>query len=260
MKIRIIQLFMLLGLAILACQPEQIETSKEADTNPPAEGFNAENSDEQAIIIADKVMNAMGGRAAWDATRHIKWNFFGSRTLYWDKYTGDVRIERPAQNAVTVFNIQSREGRSWIQEREITEPDSLKNLLNSAYSAWVNDSYWLVMPYKLKDSGVTLNYLGEESLEDGTLTEKLQLTFEAVGVTPQNKYHVWVDQGSHLVVQWAYFANAQDEEPRIITPWADYNKYGKILLSGNRGERSLSDIEVFDELPESVYKDLGKGI
>lgn len=260
MKTRFIQLIILAALAISACQPQQETNNTEAEMNPPAEGFNAESSDQKAITIADEVMKAMGGRAAWDATRHIKWNFFGSRTLYWDKYTGDVRIERPSQNSVTVFNIQSREGRSWIQEREITEADSLKNIINGAYSAWVNDSYWLVMPYKLKDSGVTLNYLGEESLEDGTSTEKLQLTFEAVGVTPQNKYHVWVDTSSHLVVQWAYFANAEDAEPRIITPWADYNKYGNILLSGNRGERSLSEIEVFEQLPESVYKDLNKGI
>jgi hypothetical protein len=260
MKYRIIQWAILLGIALSACQPPQLESISEEESNPPAEGFNAEHSDEEAIKIADEVMEAMGGRKAWDATRHIKWNFFGSRILYWDKYTGDVRIERPAQSIITVFNIQSLEGRSWINEREITEPDSLKNLVNSAYSAWVNDSYWLVMPYKLKDSGVTLTYLGEEGLEDGATTEKMQLTFAEVGVTPQNKYHIWVDKSTNLVVQWAYFANAEDEEPRIITPWADYRKYNAILLSGNRGERSLSEIEVFDALPETVYKELNKGL
>jgi hypothetical protein len=253
----ILALFFLYILAT-ACHPEATENNSSPEINPPAEGFNAEGSDEEAIKIADEVMEAMGGRKAWDATRHIKWNFFGSRILYWDKYTGDVRIERPAQGITTVFNIQSKQGRSWINEKEITAADSLQNLINSAYSAWVNDSYWLIMPYKLKDSGVTLNYLGEESMEDGTLTEKLQLTFAGVGVTPQNKYHVWVDKAKHLVVQWAYFPNAEDAEPRIITPWANYQQFGNILLSGDRGERSLSDIEVFDELPATVYKELDK--
>jgi hypothetical protein len=82
----------------------------------------------------------------------------------------------------------------------------------------------------------------------------LQLTFDGVGVTPQNKYHVWVDKNSRLVVQWAYFAQATDEEPRIISPWTDYKQHGRILLSGGRGERNLSDIAVYETLPESIYK------
>ena len=44
------------------------------------------------------------------------------------------------------------------------------------------------MPYKLKDSGVTLKYKGQDTLETGHPAEKLQLTFEEVGKTPENKY------------------------------------------------------------------------
>ena len=34
--------------------------------NPPAEGFNQEGSDLLATLLADKSMQAMGGRKAWD--------------------------------------------------------------------------------------------------------------------------------------------------------------------------------------------------
>ena len=46
--------------------------------NPPAKGFNAAGSDAKAVAIADQVMEAMGGRKAWDATRYITWNFLGA--------------------------------------------------------------------------------------------------------------------------------------------------------------------------------------
>ena len=35
-----------------------------------------------------------------------------------------------------------------------------------AYAIWVNDTYWLLMPYKMKDPGVTLAYDGEEGKGD----------------------------------------------------------------------------------------------
>ena len=64
-----------------------------AEENPPAEGFDLAGSDAEAIRIADRVMLAMGGREAWDSTRHLRWKFFGRRLHVWDKHTGDLRIE-----------------------------------------------------------------------------------------------------------------------------------------------------------------------
>ena len=46
--------------------------------NPPADGFDLENSDEAAMDIADEVMKAMGGRANWDQTRFHRVELFWS--------------------------------------------------------------------------------------------------------------------------------------------------------------------------------------
>ena len=110
------------------------------------------------------------------------------------------------------------------------------------------------MPYKLKDSGVTLKYLGEVGAED-SLQHKLQLTFEEVGDTPENKYWVMVDDSRKLVSEWLFFTRFDDKEPRFSTPWADYERHGTILLSGNRGRGQLTDINVFEEVPDEVFKD-----
>lgn len=225
----------------------------QGETNPPLPGFNLEGSDARAVEIADEVMSALGGRRNWDNTRHITWQFFGRRTHVWDKWTGNLRLEN--KNLLVLMNLNTQQGRAWKDGTEINQPDSLAKYLKAAASAWINDSYWMFMPYKLKDSGVTLTYLGEGQTRDNRPADILQLTFENVGDTPQNKYHVYVDKESRLVTQWAYFSNADDPEPRFINAWSNWQKFGNIMLSDARGDRKHSDIAVFPELPASVYED-----
>ena len=136
-------------------------------------------------------------------------------------------------------------------------PDSVATYVERGKSIWINDSYWLVMPYKLKDSGVTLKYVGEDTTQVGALADVLELTFEEVGDTPDNKYLVYVDKDSRLVTQWDFFTNYQDEEPRFSTPWDNYQTYGGIKLSGGRGRSQLSDIGVYTHIPEAVFTGFG---
>ncbi|PSR15016.1 MAG: hypothetical protein DA408_05900 [Bacteroidetes bacterium] len=220
--------------------------------NPAAEGFRASASDPQAIQLADEVMQAMGGRTAWDNTHFIRWTFFGRRTLLWDKWTGKVRIDFPDKEDVFIVDINTGEGKIWLNGEEQTQPDTLAKYTAQARSIWINDAYWLVMPYKLKDTGVTLRYLGQQQQGD-TIRHQLQLTFENVGDTPENKYWVFVDDQTKLVDEWQFFPQFDDATPRFSTPWADYKPYGAILLSGNRGRGQLTDIAVYDELPASVF-------
>lgn len=253
-------------LYLLACSSPQKAAEEQGSTetptqepatlqakNPAMEGFNTDSSDVEAIMIADEVMKAMGGRKAWDNTRHIAWTFFGSRKLIWDKWTGNVRVESLKDPQVILLNINNNTGKVMMDGEELTEPDSVAKYVEKGRRAWINDSYWLVMPFKLKDSGVTLSYLGDSTTEDGRDAKLLELRFDGVGVTPQNKYCIWVDDETSLVSQWSFFSKAEDEEARFTMPWLDYKTYGKIRLSGDRGGRKLSDIYVFDELPESVY-------
>lgn len=255
MKTKITGLFLLL-ITLYACNQASQNNQEVAYGNPPATGFNAEGSDARAVAIADEVMEAMGGREAWDNTRHLCWNFFGARELVWDKWTGDVRVD--FRNMTFLININDDKGKVYIDGMEITDSDSLQKMVDRGKSIWINDSYWLAMPFKLKDSGVTLKYAGEDTTQNGAMADKLNLTFEGVGDTPQNMYYVWVDKETRLVSQWAYYPNTEAEEPRFINPWEDYNKQGEIMLSGSRGQRGMEDIMVFNDLPESVYKSAEK--
>lgn len=252
-------LFFAAGILLLTRCTTEGPVNSDAPTttlsNPPAEGFNATGSDPDAIAIADEVMEAIGGRQNWDQTRFLHWNFFGRRLLLWDKQAQRVRIEIPETQSIYLIDLNSQSGK--IMEGGVvqTGKDSIDKFVDRGISIWINDSYWLVMPMKLKDSGVTLNYLGQDTIATGQAADVLQLTFDSVGRTPQNKYRVFVDKTTRLVSQWAYFPNATDETPRFVSPWQDYQTYGKILLSGDRGNNKLSDIAVFEEIPDAVFED-----
>jgi len=246
-------------LLLLLCFALQTPAAaRQADENPPMEGFNLKGSDARAIALADAVMKSMGGRAAWDATRYLSWTF-GRDDQVWDKWTGDFRYQH--EDMVVLMNVNTQKGRAWKGGAEISDPAALKEQLEGAYRGWVNSGYWFLMPYKLKDSGVTLTYLGERAMADGRVAEVLQLTFEGVGLTPQNKYEVFVDKQTMLVGQWSYFQSATDAEPGFTRPWRNWKRYGNVMLSNDRGEGRngeafiLPNVGAYDTLPKGIFTD-----
>lgn len=241
----------------------QVNSKENTEENPAAEGFDKQNSDKKAIAIADAVMKAAGGRKNWDETRLITWNFFNRRQLYWDKKTGDVRIDYDNGKFNVLLNVYNKEGeplKGKVRKDsvEITQADSLQKYLKRGKSIWINDMYWLCMPFKLKDSGVTLKYAREDTVQGGKKADVLTLTFKAVGDTPQNKYEVYVDKGSRLVAKWAYFEKATQDSANFALPWLDYQKHGNLLLSGNRGKAKLSKIKVLEQVPKGLFASFDK--
>ncbi len=214
--------------------------------------------DPEARAIAESVMDAMGGRDGWDSTRHIAWKFFGGRQHYWDKHTGNIRIEIPASDRgpemLILMSLNSRSGRVWTSGEELIGTP-LQEGLERGWRSWVNDSYWMFMPYKLLDPGVNLRHVGEDIMADDREADVLEMTFESVGVTPDNRYLVYVARDSGLVEQWSYFASRDQTEPGFTLPWENWTSFGSILLSTGRGRGEDWDIHVYDELPEALYGD-----
>jgi len=237
----------LMFVTVVSCG--QYDKAENANTNIAAEGFNIEESDAKAIAIADSVMKAMGGYKNWKNTAVIQWNFFGQRVHTWNKQTGRDSIHIPSQNLKIDMNLQSQEATIYKNGGEMVAPDSVQKYRQMGYEMWVNDSYWLLMPFKLKESGVTLNYMGSDTTKEGTEAHKLQLTFDKVGVTPSNKYLIWVDESDYLVRQWAYFRNADAKQPGFTLPWKNYQKYDSLMLSGDRGVYQIEDIRVMKAWP-----------
>jgi hypothetical protein len=211
-------------------------------------GARAQSGEVTALVT--QIEEAMGGREAYAQTRYLEWTFFGRRHLLWDKWSGLVRIDFTDSDDVFVVNVNEGTGKIWLDGVAQSQPDTLRKYLGQAKSIWINDSYWLVMPWKLRDPGLNLRLLEPEPT---TGRQRLELTFEAVGDTPDNKYIIFVDPATRLVNEWQFFTHYEDESPRFSTPWADYQSYGKILLSGDRGRAKLTNIAAPQEVSENSF-------
>jgi len=218
------------------------------------------DSDQRAIEIAQAVVDKMGGWDNWDRTRYLSWKFFGGRRHHWDRFTADVRIEgEMGENKDTylwLMNVDTRTGRVWKNGEEITDSAALAEALDLGRQVWVNDSYWLVMPFKLLDPGVTLKHAGVLPMADGRTADVLTLTFgQGVGYTPENRYEVFVAKDTGLVEQWSFFAKADDEQPGFTLPWSGWQQFGDIKLATGKGRDADWAIAVSRERPEGVFDD-----
>ena len=242
-----------LSLTILgACQPsagDSASPGESASVKTPAPSSGG--SDPQALAVADRLLEAVGGRENWDNTRYITWVNHGKRLQVWDKQTGDLRVEN--RLTVVLMNMNTMEGRAWKWGEEITDPEALENVLEFGLEAFQLDSHEILLPFLLHDEGVHLEYLGEGTVEDRPV-DILRVTFDEGAAYSRAEYRLHIDKESDLLIRWDYYMDAGDAKPRLWLPWSNYEKYGTILLSSSRGTKQHQDLHVFDELPASVFQ------
>jgi hypothetical protein len=210
-------------------------------------------SDREAIALADKVIKNMGGAKAWNNTRYLAW---GWRDQYhvWDKFENNFRWEK--DTLVVIANLNTREGKAYSKGKDISETAAGKKLIQNMYPVWANNSYWFIMPYKLRDEGVTLKYKGPGQTKAGEQADLIELTFKEVGVTPNNRYLLAIDKESGLITEWSFFRNYADLKPGFTMAWTNYRPYGKIKLSSGRGEDAkmgMTHIAVPKQVPDDVF-------
>lgn len=234
------------------------KTSDAHDQKPKssASPHVAATGDPHAIEIAERVIERMGGADAWNRTRYISWKFFGERRHVWDKQSGDLRIENGKQTVL--MNLNSGKGRVFDGGVEIADAAERDKQLAHARSMWINDSYWMFMPYKMLDPGVHLAYQGKDVLTEEGKPDRpadvLALTFDNVGDTPKNRYLVFVAEDTGLVEKWCYFEDSADAKPKMETPWKDWKRIGAIELCMSHGDGKDWDIAVYADLPRAVFE------
>ena len=199
-------------------------------------------SDPKATAVADRVMEALGGAEAWNKTRYLRFDFavdragktIVRRSHTWDKGTGRYRQEattREGEPYVVLMDIDTKDGRAWRKGVELTGEEA-KKYLEQGYAVWVNDTYWLLMPYKMKDPGVVLALDGVEKKGEEAW-DKVRLTFDNVGLTPKDKYWAYVNRKTGLVDRWDYVLKGENKPPTTFT-WGNWKKYGHVMLADDR--------------------------
>ncbi len=229
-----VSLALLLGACGEAVSDDQLSGERAREL-----GAQAAFDDPDVERIHERMMSVISPDGGWDRARYIEfeWAVAGGnvRQHRWDRWEGDARVQAPVdgREMVAVFNTDDpTAGRAWLDGEEVAG-DEAEALLSQAYRSHINDAYWLLMPFKWTDPGVTLRYLGQEEDENGREWEVVELSFDdGTGLTPQNRYHAFVNPETGRMELWHYYASPDaDPSPSY---WTDWGRVGPIELAENR--------------------------
>ncbi|MFC5282847.1 hypothetical protein [Pedobacter alpinus] len=191
--------------------------------------------------IFEKVWKAVGGKSTFEKSRYLEFDFAAERNgksnqprkHFWDRYTGDYRLEMPQSDGkkmVVLFNTNTQKGKAY--ENGILVPDSLNNqLVKRAYASFINDTYWLITPVKLEDPGVNTNLEADE-LINGINCHTIHLNFDKVGLTPGDQYWLYVNDKTGEVVRWKFLL--QKQQNTSVFDWTPYQDLGNGLKLSTR--------------------------
>jgi len=239
---------------------------QEQSSFPAENGFDRSKSDPKALQVVDEMWESLGGKDNWQKIRFLSYHWIVEvngeiRSDYrhdWDRYTNDYRVEgtsRDGQHFVAIFNTQTKAGDVFVDGTRVIEDSTKSKWIERAYGRYINDSYWLIMPYKLNDPGVVLNYEGEKEV-DSQVYDVVRVTFEGVGLTPEDTYWAYIGKTDRLMHKWEYLLQDQEAgtEPSGSW-WKEWQTFGNIKLAMSKEFEGRPVRIYFEDLIASAKAD-----
>lgn len=107
---------------------------------------------------------------------HFKWQKNrGTCVVYWKEYKIDLNLNNPSESKAYVHNFK-------------VNGEQADELIEEATNYFNNDSFWLVAPYKVFDSGVERSIVKTDNGKDALL-----VTYTSGGTTPGDSYLWFLD-------------------------------------------------------------------
>lgn len=202
--------------------------------------------DAKAQALLDKVIAAHGGMQAWDNLTDMTFTItqvvLGSRgevtgarvSLYCMKRYGKVRVETITGKGLLVQGFDGQ--KPWVTLAG--RPDTSDEALKRAHFQSANWWYWMGIPFKLKDPGVTLRHKGTATFR-GKPADVLEVTFrQGVGKT-NDRYTYYIDpQTYHILfvefqLEAGIWPGVGGPTPRR-SAWLDYKEEGPFTMHTKR--------------------------
>lgn len=187
----------------------------------------------RADSIAKRLVD-VHGYDAWQTAPYLRFTFaveqddarrVVARHL-WNRRTGDYRCEWGTADTtyVALVNVNAVTDDVPVgdvyRNGEALTGDAATGAKKQAYVRFINDVYWLTAPLKVFDPGVNRAYVADSS--DAT-HDVIQLTFNAVGLTPEDTYWLYVNRETGRLDRWAFHLQSMpDDAPAATFDWTDY--------------------------------------
>ncbi len=134
---------------------------------------------QEAEELADEMLRALN-KPGFDTLSIIKFTYPGGRSYDWSKAENTVQVKWKENDVFLNLN----------------EPvDEFSTLQYEAYEYFINDSFWLVAPFKVRDDGVMRSTV---KVDDG---RGLLVTYTSGGVTPGDSY-LWIIDENGFPKAW----------------------------------------------------------
>ncbi len=172
---------------------------------------------QEAEQLADEVLSSLN-KEGYDRLKYIGFTFAGIHHYQWNKADNTVQVKWGEQDVFLNLN---------------NEMQSFSLLELKAYEYFINDSFWLVAPFKVRDAGVIRSTV---SLEE---TRGLLLTYTSGGVTPGDSY-LWMIDSRGFPTSWKLWTS-NIPIGGIEISWGGWKKLNDVWFSTIH-KNSIKDI------------------
>lgn len=224
----------------------------------------------EAEAAARRMISAMGGRRALEKIHYLHFEFvirgedrsITRRTHIWDRAKGRYRLEgkENGQPYVALFNVNTRQGQAF-EGLKLQPAANPQVLINAAYAHFVEDTAWLLAPFRAFDAGAYVDYSVQPS-SNGHSYPTLALWFDRQARdAPPNVYWFYLDESSGRPYSWAY-APADQSAPPLTFLWTKWQFLGKLLLpvrfeqAGGSRVVTIENLYTPANIPNEVFESI----
>jgi len=150
-------------------------------------GIQGTNADALAVKMLDAL-----DHEAYKNTDYIEWTFKNKHHYKWYKSADSCEVQWSNFKVVLNFKNHSN-SKVYVLDQKYNGIEK-QDFIDKAESYFNNDSFWLVAPYKVFDTGVERRLVKTENQKDALL-----ITYTTGGTTPGDSYLWHLDDNNHPI-------------------------------------------------------------
>lgn len=199
----------------------------------------------EAEQMAQRMMDACNAEA-WGETRFIKWTFAGRNSYVWDRSEG--KFEYTSGDERVVMSTKTQDGLAF-NSGESLNGGAKAEALESAWSNFCNDSFWLIAPLKVMDPGTTREVV---ETEEG---KGLMVHYSSGGVTPGDSYlwYLGEDGLPYAYRMWTQILPV----PGMKSSWEEWKTIHSGAKIATKHSMGPMDLMMTDVMSGSTLEEIG---
>ena len=196
------------------------------NNEPIPEGKKGKEADALAI----KMFNAINYEA-FEKTEVLEWSFRNEHFYRWRKSIGVVEIKWD-ENKVLFDTKTPNTSTVFVNDKKVNNPE----LLKKAIDFFNNDSFWLIAPYKIFDSGTERSIVKHEG------KDALLITYTSGGSTPGDSY-LWILDENYFPTSYKMWTSIIPIGG-VSATWSDWKKTESGIQLPTKHTLSLFGMEI----------------